>query len=103
MPGLSGGDEGLGRPHPLRLRGGLLAGWVQKEHNGRPYFVNTSTGVKTWARPTEAAAAAGRQAGQQPWVKKHSAKHKRPYWTNSETGERTWKDPAAGGGGGGGT
>ena len=68
---------------------------MQKEHNGRPYFVNTSTGVKTWTRPTEAAT--GGQAGQQPWVKKHSAKHKRPYWTNSETGERTWKDPAAGG------
>ena len=30
----------------------LPAGWVEKEHNGRPYYVNASTGAKSWTRPS---------------------------------------------------
>ena len=30
----------------------LPAGWTQKEHRGRPYYVNAATGDRTWNPPT---------------------------------------------------
>ena len=30
---------------------GLPAGWVQRQHDGRPYYVNAATGRRTWTRP----------------------------------------------------
>ena len=98
-----GGGRGVGGGGGAA--GGLPQGWVQKEHNGRPYFVNSSTGEKSWTRPAGGAAAGGGQAqAQSPWVEKYSEQHQRPYWVHRETRKSVWTNPnsSQGGGGGGG-
>ena len=78
-------------------------GWVQKEHNDRPYFVNSSTGEKSWTRPAGGGAAGGGQAqAQSPWVEKYSEQHQRPYWVHRETRKSVWTNPNSSQGGGGG-
>ena len=72
--------------------GGLPAGWVQREHRGRAYYVNTATRERTWTHPAE-----GREARRpQPqlpagWVQRmHGG---RPFYVNTATRERTWTRP----------
>jgi hypothetical protein len=68
----AGGEDPLPLPHtgrrnrvgapPSRRRVEVAAsaksvarlpdGWVERSHNGRPFFVNASTREKTWTRPT---------------------------------------------------
>jgi hypothetical protein len=79
--------------------------WVEKhsEEHSRSYWVNPSTGERTWNKPAEldnssstgstggtpgAAAAAA-----STWVEKYSEEHSRSYWANPSTGERTWNKP----------
>ena len=87
-----GGDDGagVGLQAAQADAGGLPSGWVQKEHNGRPYYVNASTRTKSWTRPSAAAATAepGLPAG---WVRKEH--NGRPYFVNTSTGVKTWTRP----------
>ena len=94
------GDDGagVGLQAAQADAGGLPAGWVRKEHNGRSYYVNASTGAKSWTRPsaTAATAAAVPAAAAEPglpagWVQKEH--NGRPYFVNTSTGVKTWTRP----------
>ena len=74
------------------------AGWVQREHQGRPYYVNTATGERSWNRPSAPRAhdsGGGPSAGSAfpvGWVEREH--QGRPYYVNTATGERSWNRPS---------
>eukprot|EP01046_Picozoa_sp_COSAG06_P037898 COSAG06_NODE_4324_length_4366_cov_3.080853_1_plen_917_part_00 len=77
--------------------------WEEKysEQHDRKYWVNTSTGERTWHEP-ESAKQQLRQSNQtdnsvvhkdSDWAEKYSEQHSRKFWMNATTGERTWHEP----------
>ncbi len=64
----------------------LPDGWVERSHNGRQFYVNTTTREKTWVHP----------AVRLPdgWVER--SHNGRPFYVNATTREKTWVHPAVG-------
>merc|ERR1712151_874926 len=103
--GSKGGPEpGKGGPSPSPT---LPAGWEQitDPSSGRPYFLNRSTGEKSWDPPhpstTEGPPAAAthppaREAPPLPagWEQVKDPSSGRPYFLNRSTGETRWEPPA---------
>ena len=82
----------------------LPSGWVQKIHEGRPYYVNTLTNESQWPEPTEPAQAPAQapapasEPSTRPlpkgWVQKEH--EGRAYYVNTDTGASLWKRPEEG-------
>ena len=77
----------------------LPPNWVERldPKTQRPYFVNASTGERTWMRPTNGTHASGKTDSRvvvgERWVQRTDAATGRSYFVNISTGQSSWTLP----------